>query len=82
MTDEEFLKPFRDWFNLPKGDQMNEYIVTWQAIVEAATPEDAALKAFRVMQDRNTTNTHVVVREANRLEGPASWHINVEDIPR
>ena len=58
---------------------MTDYIVTWQAvIVDATSPEDAALKAFRLMQDRNTTATEMIVR------GPdgKSYNIDTEEIPR
>ena len=54
------------------------FVVTWTTSVEAADPEEAALIAFRKMQDRNTTETVMAVMDMNAK----LTTVDTEDIPR
>ena len=57
---------------------MTEYKVMWATKVEATNPEDAALMAWRIMQDRNTTETVVVVQDPDGTK----WTVDTEELPR
>jgi len=54
------------------------FIITWTTSLEAANPEEAALKAWNIMQDRNTRETVVAVMDMNAK----LVHIDTEEIPR
>ena len=57
---------------------MIDYIVKWEVRITATNPEDAALRAFRLMQDRNTNATlfKVVHPDGSAVD------VDTEDLPR